>query len=607
MGAAALRRTTAILGPAVVIAAESVARGTASAGTRSRVAAELAVVDGGTDVGVMAAIGRTRAESGSVLPVLLGVAPGGKVTWPHGPADGQAALEPNHSHFILAEATDWGGETGLLIEVAARLADGQVVIVVAGGGKTACAEVLAAVRQGWKVFVIAGTGGVAQQIARARHQRGGRKRGHSGLGVGQGLALAADEAAALDEIVREGDIEVFAGDDPRQLGYRLAWELRDEAVLKGAWRTCATYDRIAVQEHAAFQRFQATIIALGLAATLLALIEEGIGRPESLNAMHWPHGGHGALRSLVVIVPILVSVLIARSARRSDGDRWITLRAAAEEAKTEIYRYRTRTGAYRDEQRQRRQWATLAGRRRAPPSVHRDRAQAAGGQGGSPSSRRQTRVLQARLSRVNDHVVKTHAAMGPLTPYAGPLPPPVAGSVDDGLSPLDAQGYLRIRVHDQIGYFHRRICYLDRLRARLELVAIAAGGAGAVAAALGVGTWIGLTSGITGAALTYRGYLQVENNIVAYNQAASRLADLDRWWHALSPGQRTTKALGYLVSTAETVLARERAGWVAQTSETVKYLQAQGGGDVQLVPRKADNVGVGGWQWVLIQAGQSSS
>jgi hypothetical protein len=159
MGAAALRRTMAILGPAIVTAAESIAAGVASTGTRSDAAVPLAVVDGGTDAGVMAAMGSARAQWGSALPVLLGVASRGKVTWPHGPADGQAALEPNHSHFILAEATEWGGETGLLIEVAARLARGRVVMVVAGGGRTARCEVLAAVRQGWKVFVIGGTGG----------------------------------------------------------------------------------------------------------------------------------------------------------------------------------------------------------------------------------------------------------------------------------------------------------------------------------------------------------------------------------------------------------------------------------------------------------------
>jgi hypothetical protein len=189
-------------------------------------------------------------------------------------------------------------------------------------------------------------------------------------------------------------------------------------------------------------------------------------------------------------------------------------------------------------------------------------------------------MLQAHLSRVNDQVVKTHACMGPLTPYAGPLPPRAAGSTDDGLSPLDAWGYLRIRVQDQIGYFHRRIRYLNQLWTGLEVLAIAAGGVGAIVASLGADVWIGLTSGIAGAALTYRGYLQVENSIVACNQAASRLADLDRWWHTLSPGQQTAKALGHLVTTAETVLAHERAGWVAQVSEAVEYLKAKGGGDV---------------------------
>lgn len=575
MGAAALRRTMAVLGPAVVTAAECVATGVPSAGGRSDHAAALAVVGGGTDAGVMAAIGRARAQRGSALPVLLGVAPRGKVTWPDGPADGQAALEPNHSHFILAEAADWGGETGLLIEVAASLACGRVIMVVAGGGKTARAEVLAAVRQGWKVFVIAGTGGVAQMIARARRSCPGRKRRDRGLGQGAGSLsrpgwpeLGADETAELDEIVRDGDIEVFIGDDPHQLGYRLAWELRDEPVLKEAWRICATYDRLAVRERAFFQRVQAAIIALGLAATLLALIQyENHGRE-----------GHIVLHWLVVIVPILVSVLIASSAGRSDGTRWITLRAAAEEAKTEIYRYRTRTEAYRDQQSHHRHWTSLVVR--GVPAVLGDRTGVTGDRGGPRFRRLQTRMLQAHLSRVNDQVVKTHAAMGSLAPYAGPFPPQSAGSTDDGLSPLDAQSYLRIRVQDQIGYFHRRIRYLNQLRTMLELAAIAAGGTGAILASLGHDVWIALTSGIAGAALTYRGYWQAENNIVTYNRAASRLADLDRWWHTLSPSEQTSKALGYLVTTVEMVLARERTGWVAQMSETVKYLQAQGSGDV---------------------------
>jgi hypothetical protein len=116
-------------------------------------------------------------------------------------------------------------------------------MVVAGGGKVAQSEVLAAVRQGWKVFVIAGTGGLAQSIARAQRRCPARKRKRRRPDVAQRLcslwrpdwpALGADEVAALEETVRAGDIEVFTGDDPRQLGNRLAWELRDESVLNSA-------------------------------------------------------------------------------------------------------------------------------------------------------------------------------------------------------------------------------------------------------------------------------------------------------------------------------------------------------------------------------------
>lgn len=574
MRKAELRRAMAILGPGVVTAAETIASGVAPAGIWPDGIASLAVVDGGTDAGVMAAMGRARAHRASAVPVLLGVAPREKVTWQDEPADGKAGLEPNHSHFILAEADDWGGETGLLIEVAARLARSRVVMVVAGGGKVTQSEVLAAVRHGWKVFVVAGTGGLARKITRARRRRV-RKRERRKLGVRNRLrslwppnrlAPGADKGRDLEEIVRDGDIEVFTGDDPRQLGYRLAWELREEPVLKDAWRAYATYDRIARRERATFQRFQASILLLGLAATLLALIQYETGGPQGRGILHW----------LVVIVPILVSALIAWSARRWDGGRWVTLRAAAEEAKAEIYRYRTGTEAYRGG------------------------AQVAGGKGGSQFTRLQMRMLQEHLSHIDDQLVRTQACMGPLTPYAGPFPPRAAGTADDGLSPLDAQGYLRIRVQDQIGYFHRRIRHLDRLRTALELAAIAAGGAGAIVAALGADVWVGLTSGSAGAALAYLGYLQVENNIVAYNRAASKLAHLGRWWHTLGPEQPAAKTLGDLVTKAEAVLGNERAGWVHHMSDALEDLKnrqaaatrkIRSGSEMPLPPSADDRTG----------------
>jgi hypothetical protein len=246
----------------------------------------------------------------------------------------------------------------------------------------------------------------------------------------------------------------------------------------------------------------------------------------------------------VVVLPIVVSALIAWSSRRGDGQRWVTLRAAAEAVKSEIYRYRTRTGVY--------------GHTRGPAS-------------------RQVRILQAHLTEIDARLVRSAASGAPLTPYDGPLPPPMDGAsrYDDGLSPLTAERYLRFRLSDQVRYYHQRIRYLCRLRTVLELVAIAAGAAGTLVAAVGADAWVGLTSGVAVAALAYLGYLQVDDSVVAYNRAAGDLTSLTRGWHARSPHQRGAEAFSELVTSAENVLSRERTGWAHHMCEAMQDLKAR--------------------------------
>src|SRR5262249_52537779 len=77
-----------------------------------------------------------------------------------------------------------------------------------------------------------------------------------------------------------------------------------------------------------FERFQSWTLVLGILATLLALVHQ-----------HW---ANRTLHWSVVAIPILGSVLVALANRRAAGKRWVLLRAAAEAAKTGIYRYRTR-------------------------------------------------------------------------------------------------------------------------------------------------------------------------------------------------------------------------------------------------------------------------
>jgi len=127
------------------------------------------IVDGGTQAGVMAIMGQGVADQGR-QSVLLGLAPAGKVSYPGGPAEGsiedRAPLDPNHSHFVLVESDEWGGETETMYELAEELGkEISVLTVLVNGGQVAQHEVLQSIRHGWSIIVIEGTGRLADEIA----------------------------------------------------------------------------------------------------------------------------------------------------------------------------------------------------------------------------------------------------------------------------------------------------------------------------------------------------------------------------------------------------------------------------------------------------------
>jgi hypothetical protein len=511
----ALERTRALLGPVV---------------TSTATLTGATVIDGGTASGVMLLIGTARAENPAALPVLLGVAPAGAVTYPGAPRPEGTQLEANHTHFALAAAEQWGGETELMITLAQTLAGGTpVAMLLAGGGSVAKLEALEAARHGWPMFVIEGTGGTADEIARAW----ARYRAPKPRRLRRQPDISALADPPLRRIASEGSIRPFAGSDAGQLTRQIAWELQDEPVLKDAWRTFATYDALAKQARTTFERFQNSILLLGILATLVALLAATTGA----TALHWAAVG----------VPIVVSSVIALANRRAAGKHWVHLRAAAESAKAEIYRFRTRAGIYAD--------AKL-------PADSRTARQ---------------RALAEQLDRIELALMQTEASSGSLDPYTGPLPPEMygAGRDDDGLSTLDPGRYLHIRIADQLSYFTGRVRKLDRRRAALQVVAVFAGGSGAILAAASVETWIGLTTAISGAALSYLAYLQVDNTIITYNQAASQLRRLERDWTASGPAAHDLPAFDALVTQGETVLGTELGGWVQQMTQMVNRLQAE--------------------------------
>jgi len=138
----------------------------------ARAAATLgaAFIDGGTSVGVMKMVGQGVADQGYVS-TLVGVVPADQVTYPGGPAEGSikdgAALDPNHSHFVLVKGGTWGTETETMYRLGKTLSENiPVLTILADGGENCKGEALQAVRNGWPIIVIEGSGGEADQLAR---------------------------------------------------------------------------------------------------------------------------------------------------------------------------------------------------------------------------------------------------------------------------------------------------------------------------------------------------------------------------------------------------------------------------------------------------------
>jgi hypothetical protein len=156
---------------------------------------------------VMAMMGEAVARDGR-RSHLLGIAPKGKITDPEiaGPTvvvDG-APLEANHSHFVLVESDEWGGETTTMLELA-RAFNAPIVAILVNGGAIAADEALQSVRNGWPLLVIEGSGRFADELSAA---------------VRDGQSA---KSTKVGEITRSGRVALFHVDDAAE---RLRDDLR---------------------------------------------------------------------------------------------------------------------------------------------------------------------------------------------------------------------------------------------------------------------------------------------------------------------------------------------------------------------------------------------
>ena len=135
-----------------------------------RTAAEegAAIIDGGTQAGVMQIVGDGHSSTKSHSP-LIGVCPASLVSWPQNRVGANLKqLDPNHTHFVLTPGHEWGCETETMLTLADTLGgDRPPGVVLVNGGPIAYHEVVSCVRRGWNVAVILGSGRLADSIGTA--------------------------------------------------------------------------------------------------------------------------------------------------------------------------------------------------------------------------------------------------------------------------------------------------------------------------------------------------------------------------------------------------------------------------------------------------------
>lgn len=157
---------------------------------------QIAILDGGTNVGLVGMMGQARHHSRGDFP-LIGITPSLVATYPGGPTEGdRTALEPNHTHFALITGGSWGIESRALVNLGRALAFRRVALLI-NGGEIVRREALMIARTGTDLLVLSGSGRVADEIV------DGLKRGTSDNILQETLAVGRIRICTPETLVTQ--------------------------------------------------------------------------------------------------------------------------------------------------------------------------------------------------------------------------------------------------------------------------------------------------------------------------------------------------------------------------------------------------------------------
>ncbi|HEY6447165.1 MAG TPA: DUF4231 domain-containing protein [Acidobacteriaceae bacterium] len=502
-----------------------------------------AIVDNGSSEGIATLMGQA-AQQVDLAPLLLGILPANTP----GP-------DPNHADVmhLPAEWTDPAKAAFLITAALARdktMDQKPVIGVLAGGGDNEKLMALRCARRNWPLLLVQGAGGVADALVAAT----------TPPPAGAQAAPLADPV--MQEIVDTGDILSFSlADSADSIKRALLGPIqKPRDVLADAWSRYDDLDRAAIGKQNLFRWTQGWVLLLTVFATLVAIVTTRTWKwiPTSAD-LRWI-GTFNPLHVLMLIIPIVISILVGFNARFREGNKWILLRAASEAMKREIFRYRTRSGAY---------------------SAAKSRQVLASSTLAANIKDITGNLIQSEVNRSSLPELKAEDAKNE-SPAVQLIRAKKEAEQKARLQFLTPSQYLAERIDDQIHYFEKKTRKLYWQMKLLNAFILVIGGLGTFLAAVHKEVWVALTTALATAITNKLEIDQTENSLVQYNMALTALRNIETWWKGLSPWEMTRQAnVDLLVDQTETSLAHETAGWVQQMQSTLDKLTERQSGSNQ--------------------------
>ena len=300
-------------------------------------------------------------------------------------------------------------------------------------------------------------------------------------------------------------------------------------ILEIAWLRHADLDLAASRRTKAFLNIRKLIAWLGVLATLFAILTQQpiFKDTESLQG--------GMVNILFIATPVLASIFAAFASKFYSNGAWLIYRAGAEEIKKEIYFYRTI---------------------QAKDKTRRDE-------------------LERRLGEIQRQLFRSLGGEFAFEGYRGPLPSNYRKNdpnSDPGFHDLTGDEYVKYRLKHQLDWHNNRINQRKSERRWMTIYILAAGGLGALLAALGgvLALWVAFTASITAALLGWQELRKVDETIKNYSKVVLELTIIYNHWQNLEPEERTPAEFELMVRGCERVLGAQNREYIRSMQEALQ-------------------------------------